>query len=816
MEHFEKLGSFYLGRPYDLAAQKPQEGVLLYDAKDLLTHGVCVGMTGSGKTGLCMALLEEAAIDGIPAIVIDPKGDLANLLLAFPDLAPQDFRPWVDEEEARRKGLSPDDFAAAEAARWAEGLAAWGQDGERIRAMKKTVDFALYTPGSSAATPVSVLRSFDPPAAAILADEELLQDEVSGVAGSLLGLVGLDADPMRSREHILLSTILLDAWRKGAGIDLAGLIRSIQDPPVAQIGVMSLESFFPTKDRFDLALRFNQLLASPSFSVWMEGAPLDVDAFLHAPDGRPRVSILSIAHLDDAQRMFFVSLLLNRVLSWTRRQSGTSSLRAILYMDEIMGYFPPVSTPPSKKPLLTLLKQARAFGLGVMLTTQNPVDLDYKGLANTGTWFIGRLQTERDKGRLLDGLEGAAGAQGAAFDRPEMERILAGLGARIFLMHNVHDDRPIIFESRWCLSYLRGPLTRTQLQQLAPPKGAAAPVAPPAAGTPAPAPTAFEPVPAPPAASAPALPAEIRQYHLPVRGARSDASTLLYRPVLLGAAQIGYRAGQGEVQSQREALYQVPVTDELLPVDWEKAKALEVELSDLATTGESGARYADLPRSAASAKNYPVWSREFEDWIYRTQQLDLLRSADGKQVSAPGESERDFRIRLQQATREARDAELDALRTKYASRLAALEEKIRKATQAVEREKEQAKAQQLQTAISFGATLLGSFLGTKRIGVSSLGRATTAARGVGRSIKEAGDVGRVKETVETYTAQRQQLEEEFKAETDELATRLDPMNQTLVPFVLRPAKKDIAVRALVLLWCPVRRSADGTEMPAWE
>src|SRR5689334_6651477 len=463
---FEKLGVFYLGRPYDWQQKKGQDVALLYDSKDLVTHAVCVGMTGSGKTGLCLALIEEAAIDGIPAILIDPKGDLTNLLLTFPALRPEDFRPWINEDDARRKNLSPEDYARQQAEQWRKGLAAWGEDGARIQRLRDAADFAIYTPGSNAGIPLSIVKSFAAPPAAIREDEELLRERIGTTATSLLGLLGIDADPIKSREHILIATILDGAWRQGRELDIAGLIQQIQTPPMKKVGVLDLDAFFPAKDRFTLAMSLNNLLAAPGFGAWMEGDPLDVDALLHTPEGKPRVAIVSIAHLNDAERMFFVSLLLNQVVGWMRSQSGTTSLRALLYMDEIFGYFPPVANPPSKAPLLTLLKQARAFGVGVVLATQNPVDLDYKGLANAGTWFIGRLQTERDKARVLEGLEGAAASASANFNRQAMEQTLAGLGNRVFLMNNVHDDGPEVFETRWALSYLRGPLTRDQIKIL--------------------------------------------------------------------------------------------------------------------------------------------------------------------------------------------------------------------------------------------------------------------------------------------------------------------------------------------------------------
>ncbi|MBA3273701.1 MAG: ATP-binding protein, partial [Chthoniobacterales bacterium] len=464
MQDFEKLGVFYLGREYDLTTKQSNEDLILYDSKDLVTHAVCVGMTGSGKTGLCISILEEAAIDGIPAIIIDPKGDLANLMLTFPQLRPDDFAPWVDEDDARKKGLSVEQYAAEQAEVWRNGLAKWGQDGARIQRLRDAADVAIYTPGSNAGIGVSILKSFATPEQAIRDDGELFRERVATTVTSLLGLLGIDADPIQSREHILLSKIFGSAWQQGNDLDLATLIQRIQEPGVQRIGVLDLESFYASKDRFALAMRLNNLLAAPGFGAWMEGEALDIGAMLHSRSGKPRHAIFSIAHLGDAERMFFVSMLLNQVLGWMRQQPGATSLRAIVYMDEIFGYFPPTANPPSKQPLLTLMKQGRAFGVGVMLATQNPVDLDYKGLSNAGTWFIGRLQTDRDKQRLLDGLEGAGAGASAKFDRAAMEQTMAGLGNRVFLMNNVHEDKPVIFESRWAMSYLRGPMTREQIR----------------------------------------------------------------------------------------------------------------------------------------------------------------------------------------------------------------------------------------------------------------------------------------------------------------------------------------------------------------
>ena len=822
---FEKLGVLYLGRRHDPERRAPTGELVLYDSRDLVTHAVCVGMTGSGKTGLCLSLLEEAALDGIPAIAIDPKGDLADLLLTFPELRPEDFRPWINEEDARRKGVSPDDYARQQAELWRQGLAAWGQDGDRIRRLRDAADFVVYTPGSGAGLPVSILRSFDAPPDGIRQDAELLGERVSTTATSLLGLLGADADPVQSREHILISTLLSTAWRAGRGLDLAALIQQIQTPPVARVGVLDVEAFFPAKDRFALAMKLNNLLAAPGFAAWMDGEPLDVPSMLRTLEGKPRVSIVSIAHLGDAERMFFVSLLLNQVLGWMRGQSGTTSLRAIVYMDEIYGYLPPVANPPSKQPMLTLLKQARAFGVGVVLATQNPVDLDYKGLANAGTWFIGRLQTERDKMRLLDGLEGAAGAAGTGFDRARMEKIVSGLGNRVFLMNNVHDDGPEVLETRWAMSYLRGPLTRDQIRALMdgrraatasrPAAGAGQPAAgavPASSGVTAPgAPTPDTAV----AAARPVLPPGVPQHFLPVRGATPPGAALVYQPMLVGVAQVRFADAKRGVNEAQDVTLLAPITGDAIPVDWERAEEVELSAGELESEPAPGAGFVDVPPAAGTAKSYETWTRDLGTWLQRSRTLDLMFAAPAKAYSKPGESERDFRARIDHGGREDRDAAVTKLREKYAPKLAALQERIRRAEAAVSRESEQVTQQGLQTAISIGATVLGAFLGRKAVSATTLGRATTAARGASKTAKEYQDVGRAKETVAALQGQLADLEAQFKAETDTLAAKIDPTAVPLETVTLRPTRSNVTVRLVALGWVPGWRDARGAITPAW-
>lgn len=820
MEDFEKLGAFYLGRPYDLKSKQAKDGLILYDSKDLVTHAVCVGMTGSGKTGLCLALLEEAAIDGIPAIVIDPKGDLANLLLTFPDLKPEDFLPWVNEEDAAKKDLTKEQYAAQQAETWKNGLAGWGQDGARINKLRSSAEFSIYTPGSNAGIPVSILKSFAAPPAVIREDDELLRERVNTTSTSLLSLLDINADPL-DREHILLSTILSKAWAQGTDLDMGALIQQIQSPPVTKVGVMDLESFFPSKERFALAMSLNNLLAAPGFSAWMEGEPLDIQHILYTPNGKPRVAIFSIAHLNDAERMFFVSLLLNQTLGWMRTQSGTTSLRAILYMDEIFGYFPPVANPPSKLPLLTLLKQGRAFGLGVVLVTQNPVDLDYKGLSNTGTWFIGRLQTERDKDKVLEGLEGVAAGSGKGFDRQAMEEILAGLGNRIFLLNNVHEDGTEIFETRWAMSYLRGPLTRAQIKTLMQPLKEGRPATTAAAAS---APAATAPAASTGAAAAdskpaprgqrPALPPDVNQYFIPVRASGSGGAQLVYQPMVLGAAQV--RFADKKIDTSQDVTLLAAIGEGPVPVEWDGAQPVDISLSDLEQTPTDQAGYAELPSAAAKTKSYSTWQKDFAAWVYRNQKLELSRSPSLAVASSPGESERDFRIRLQQMARERRDEAVERLRQKYAPKIATLEERKRRAEQAVEREQEQAKSSKFETAISFGATLLSSFMGRKTVSLTTLGRATTAVKGVSRSMKESADVGRAQESVEAVAQQLAELDAQFKEETATLERSIDSQSEELETVTLKPTKANIAVKLLTLAWAPHWEDERGQRTAAWE
>ncbi len=783
MHDLEKLGVFYLGRQAGPDAPRDPEPVL-YDARDLTTHGVIVGMTGSGKTGLGIGLIEEAGIDGIPTIAVDPKGDLGNLLLTFPDLKPSDFAPWVEA------GVSAEETAAA----WAKGLADSDQGPERIRKFRDAVDLAIYTPGSSAGRSISILRSLAKPASAVMDDQDALREKVTGTISGLLALLGIEADPLRSREHILIAKLVESSWAAGKDLDLAGLIRGVQKPAFARVGVVDVDSFYPAKDRDTLAMTLNNLLASPGFAAWLEGEPLDVQRLLFTAEGKPRVSILSIAHLSDAERMFFVTLLLNEIVAWMRGQGGTTSLRALFYMDEVFGYFPPVANPPAKTPMLTLLKQARAYGLGCVLATQNPVDLDYKGLSNAGTWFLGRLQTERDKARVIEGLEGAAAGAGKSFDKQAMEATLAGLGKRVFLMNNVHEDRPVLFQTRWTLSFLAGPLTKKQIQALKPPVEDT---------------TVRDTV--APSAARPPIPADVKEAFLPRRGAAQPGERLIYRPSLLGIAKLHFVDAKAQVDTWADASLLVPLGEG--DTVWEGAEDLGAA-PELEAEPEARAAFDSLPAAASQPRNYAAWSKTLEDVLYRTKTLDLRRCASLRLVAMAEESEGEFKVRVRQAAREARDTAVDTLRTKYAAKLETLEGRERRAFSKVEREQAQASQQTVQTAISVGATVLGALFGRKALSAGTLGRASTAARGVSRTLKEREDIGGAEVDLEAARVRRAELSAQLQTEIEELTAANDPDRVAIETASVRPRKSDIVVQGVSLVWVPYWLGIGGSARPA--
>jgi hypothetical protein len=831
MPIIEKLGSFFLGREYDVktrqaAADKPVN----YDARDLTTHAIVVGMTGSGKTGLCIDLIEEAALDSVPAIMIDPKGDITNLLLTFPELRPEDFLPWINADDARRKGQTPEEFASATAKTWRDGLAGWEQGPDRIRALKNAVDFAIYTPGSEAGLPVSILSSFKAPKLDWDTEAEILRDRVQGTVSGLLGLIGVEADPVRSREHILLSTIIETAWRAGQDLDIAKLIMQVQKPPFRQIGVFDVDTFYPEKDRFSLAMALNNIIASPSFAAWMQGDPLDIGAMLYTSAGKPRHTIFYIAHLSDAERMFFVTLLLEQIISWMRAQPGTTSLRGIVYMDEIFGFFPPTANPPSKKPMLTLLKQARAFGMGMVLTTQNPVDLDYKGLTNAGTWFIGKLQAERDKARLMDGLESAMAEAGSAADPAVLDKTISALDSRVFLMHNVNLKAPVVFTTRWAMSYLRGPLTRQQIKTLMAGRktkdegqktkeGAAR--ATPArtasgAGTTSTAASSSAGL----AAQPPMLPPAIKQVYLPValtegQGIRKVADKvggsvtptdkrLVYSPALIGFAGVRFVDRKLDLDESQDITLLLSLGEGGKVISWKAAQPIRFDQRDLADRSEDGAFFAapDLPPAVTDARAFGRLASDLADHLYQSQTYTLAYNPTLKLYSQPGEAERDFKIRCQQAAREQRDAAIDKLRDKYQVQFDRLEDRLARERQDLAESEGQLKGRIGEEVLSGLATVAGALgvLGRRKNALSGLSSAATRRR---ITAQAQANVAESKAEIARLQAQEEQLKSDMERDINVVTQQWTAATESLQQVKATPRKTDIDVQLVALAWAPI-------------
>ncbi len=805
---YEKLGQFYLGRGYDPDTKKVQDDLILYDSKDLVTHGVVLGMTGSGKTGLCLALLEEAAMDNIPAIIIDPKGDISNLLLTFPNLDAKSFRPWINEDDAAKKGISPDEHAAKTAEIWKTGLADWGQSPERISQLRDNVDINIFTPGSKAGIPVSILSSLEVPPFEIMDDAELLGERVESTVSSLLSLVGVSADAIQSPEAVLVAAIFQHAWAAEQNVTLETLIRHIQKPAFDKVGVIDLESFMPEKSRQTLALKFNNLLASPGFATWLDGPPLDIAKMLHTSAGKPRISIFSIAHLGDTERMFFVSLLLNQMLGWMRSQNGTTSLRAILYMDEIYGYLPPSANPPSKRPMMTILKQGRAFGLGCLLATQNPVDLDYKALSNIGTWFLGRLQTERDKLRVLDGLEGAAGSQNAKFDRSSMEKLISGLGNRVFLMNNVHEDAPVIFHVRWVMSYLTGPLTRGQIKLLMDPKRGdfmkiSAPAEAAEANPMAMPGMASKPATAP--AARPNVGAGITEIFVPAAGAGDD---ITYQPHLLRVGVVHFSSAKANIDGSRTVRLVNPITGS--GIDWEKQLPPPLRLDEKGSEPASGAGFAELPGFAMNASNYKQVEKDFAEWLYRNERADIFTCPQLKSFSQLAESEADFRARIVHQAREARDAAIDKLRGAAAKKVTTLETRLRTAEGQLAKEK----AESSSAAMNAGVSVLGGILGAvfgRKAGLGSLTRGTSAIGKATGAYKQHQDVANAEAKVAGVSDEIEAIKAELDAGIAKLTESFDPAGLPLETESIKPTKTDVKVQMVALLWLP----CDARGEKAW-
>ena len=815
MASIERDQQFYLGKQYDLKNKKLLDTPILYDPADLTTHAVVMGMTGSGKTGLCVDMLEEAAMQGIPAIMIDPKGDLTNLLLHFPELAPDDFEPWIDPDEARRDGKDVKALAAEKAESWKKGLADWGIGKADMEQLSTAVEYALYTPGSEAGLPVNVLSSFACPDMDWAANAEILRDRIASTVTGVLGLVGLtDIDPLRSREFILMANILEHAWSTGKSLDLTELIMQVQTPPFDRLGAFALDSFYPEKERFDLAMLLNNFLASPSFQPWMLGQTLDVATILYTPEGKPRHSVFYIAHLNDDERMFFVTLLFAAIESWMRVQRGSSSLRALVYFDEIYGYLPPVANPPSRPIMLRMLKQARAFGVGLVLATQNPVDLDYKALSNIGTWMIGRLQTERDKQRLLDGLEGVAGTGSAKI----FDTLISGLQKRVFLLHNVHEKEPRIFQTRWAMNFLAGPLTRSQLPALVKSAGGTKPTtvvvqkkslhvveeAAPETVKRAISNGRFT-------QTRPGIPGNIQEQFYPVKldsqqagyGAEVSRQALkvVYQPEIYLQSETTYYAKKFNLTLTKKHAALVPELSGA-NIDWSQFAVGALAQEDLQSQPDKDGLYAGLPNGFEDTKLISALDGMFVDWVYRTGVATITVNEALNVAMDPNEGKADFRTRCADAARKARDEEISKQEAVVDKKLKALEVKIKRQEMEVDQQESELNQRRMEELGAAGSVLL-NVLSSKKASLSkSMTKRRMTANAKAELEQETAELEALQKDLQDLMKEKDSILKEIN---DKWAEVVD--NTSEVP--VSPMKKDIFLASFCILWMPYYQEANN-------
>ncbi|PIE42147.1 MAG: ATP-binding protein [Gammaproteobacteria bacterium] len=792
MQPYEQLGSFYLGNEVNPNSEHPE--LILYDAKDLTTHAVIIGMTGSGKTGLGVCLLEEALLDGIPAIAVDPKGDMGNLLLSFPELESKQFEPYVDIGEAEQAGLSLAELAQKKAELWRQGLNKTHQSPERIQSLRDAVNMNLFTPGATYGRPISLLKSLTAPNAELKADKDLYRERIASATTGMLALLGIDNNPL-SREHILINTLLEYYWDKGQDIALADLIAVIQNPPFERIGVMDIDTIYPAKERLKLAMKLNNLLASPGFEAWTQGEPLDAEGFLFDDKGKPQLSVMNIAHLSEEERLFFVTMLLNDLLAWMRTQPGTGSLRAILYIDELFGYMPPIGNPATKPLLLTLLKQARAYGLGLVLSTQNPVDLDYKGLSNAGTWFIGKLQTEQDRRRVMDGL---LSASEEGFDKKELNEAFNQLGKRKFLLHNIHESAPVIMTTRWAMSYLAGPLSRGQIERLCQTQHI---------------PTIVEKTTALDmpknddlGVKHPNLPAGIKQYFLPATQVITDMSALVYQPTLLGMINIHYEDKQSDTHLTTKRAFTTPFREGAVAIDWRNCREPFAEhpehLSLIDDHRPQGARFIPPLDIAGQTTFYKDWEKAFKLWAKQNQPLNLLKHAELQLYSQPGENESQFRQRIAIRLREARDTQIETLRRQMGKQLTGLQNKLKRAEIKLQKESEQAGSKTMDAILGAGTAILSAFFSRKKASISNARRLGSAVKKAKGAFNERDDIGIAKEAVASIQADIDKLNQQFKNQQADIARQFEAHNAPIETVHLYPKSTGIQVVAFGIGWQP--------------
>jgi len=785
---YEKLGLFYLGRELDIKTSQENDDLLLVKNKNLTTHAAIIGMTGSGKTGLGIGMIEEAVLDKIPSIIIDPKGDMGNLLLAFPDFDPKSFEPWMDAYEAEKKGMDISSFATSTAQMWEKGLASSGQDRERVQRFKEGADFSIYTPGSSAGIQLSILSSFDAPSADVLDDPDTFSYILNSTTSSILALVGKDADPLTSKEYLLLTSIFNYFWKKEQSLSLESLIGHVTNPPFEKVGVLPLKSFYPQNERLKLAMLLNNVLASPTFAAWIEGEPLNIQKLLYTDDMKPRVSILSIAHLNDNERMFFVTLFLNKYISWMRTQSGSSSLKTLLYMDEIYGFFPSTSNPPSKSPMLLLLKQARAFGVGIVLSTQNPVDLDYKGLSNIGSWFIGRLQTKQDVARVIDGLIKSGSA---AMDKKTISTLLSNLKKRVFLFKSAHRDEIELFSTRWVMSYLRGPLSKKQISSLMATKKEALKtdqvlraVSPSKKETKSENPQ-------------PIINEDIDQFYYATSHYEECCA---FVPYLLANATVKFYDSKRYIDHEEELYFKYYLDENMKDITWEEFEENEDDFDLYDMQAKEGSSFSPLPHFITEAKNLNALKKEFSNYLYHDKRITLYRYPDLKLESDLKESLQEFNIRANDRIREHKEEAIEKLTEKFEKKRKIFEKKHARALEKLAKEEEDVSQNKSNALLSFGMTILDALSGRKAIKRSTTTRAGSAIRSMGKMYREKDDVQRAEEKIIAIEEELYALEQELQEDIEEMNAYYQLENFKIEEFFIKPRRSDIFDLEMALLW----------------
>ena len=775
-EIYEKLGLFYLGKDVDNESMNPTDALTLLKNKNFTTHAAIIGMTGSGKTGLGIGIIEEAVIDNIPSIIIDPKGDMGNLCLADSTFSADSFEPWV-RDEARAKGEESQAYAQKVAKSWRDGLESWGQDSARVEKFIQTQK-SIYTPGSSAGLSVNILASLEAPPAEIMDESDTLAAFLKSTVSSLLSLIGIEADPINSKEYILLAQIIIDKWMDGDALTIEDIIGSIINPPFDKVGVLPLNSYYPQEDRFKFATKFNAVIASPSFSSWLEGEPLDIQRLLYDENGKAKVAIFSIAHLNDDERMFFVTLLLNKYIAWMRQQSGTSALKTLLYMDEIFGFFPPTKNPPSKEPMLLLLKQARAYGVGVILSTQNPVDLDYKGLSNIGTWFIGRLQTSQDIDRVIDGLEGKVGS---VYSKKEIKSLLSTMQKRTFFLKSAHLDDIRLFTTRWVMSYLKGPLKKLEISSIMSRQKEQSKVE----------------------ESSVQLSSDDSLYesYNTLDNSVSQSYEMdpsgqnIYTPTLGAKAKVGFFNLSRGIDEQEEMILSLPLRVEDRDPLWEEADKDSVDFNRFPSKAPQGAKLRKVPSFILQDRGLRATEKALSDMLYREKKLELYRIKSPKMESKTNESLGDFKVRVQDDINDKKEEAIEKLKEQYAKKEATLSTRLQRAMEKVEKEESDVSSKTTDTIISAGMAIFSALLGKS----SSAKIGSTLSKG-SRVLKEKGDVSRAQKRVDEVQEQIDELGYELEDKIDALDEEFKLDEESIETFAIKPRRSDVVIDKVSVVW----------------